>query len=142
MSADDPRETAAIQIRFLRHLLDRLDALAGEASPWEGIRRLRRVIARRLTVITDTEPDEPGADGADSGPGRLALIAVELHRLRRTATGATITTRGGHCHRVHVLAVGHRHIVVRTHARLGLAAVLVPLRFIESVDPLESATQH
>ncbi|WP_043736966.1 hypothetical protein [Nocardia asiatica] len=142
MSADNPRETATIQIRFLRHLLDRLDTLAGEASPWEGIRRLRTVIAQRLTVITETEPAEPGAADGDGGHGRLALIVVELHRLRRAATAATITTHGGHRHRVRVLAVGHRHTVVHTHGGLGLAAVLVPLRFIESVDPLEPAARH
>ncbi|WP_063047734.1 hypothetical protein [Nocardia pseudovaccinii] len=139
MSADDRRETATIQIRFLRHLLDRLDTLASEASPWEGIRRLRVVIAQRLTVITDTEPADRGADG---GQEQLTLIAVELHRLRRTATAATITTRGGHRHRVRVLAVGHRHTVVHTHGGLGLATVLMPLRFIESVDSLESAARH
>ncbi|MGS2807748.1 MULTISPECIES: hypothetical protein [Nocardia] len=129
----DPREAATIQIRFLRHLLDRLDVLADQASPWEGIRRLRGVIAARLAVVTDTEPADTEADDADGARGRRALLAVELHRLRRTATAATITTRGGHHHRVHVLGVGHRHAVVRTHTDLGLAAVLVPLRFIDSV---------
>ncbi|WP_216917417.1 hypothetical protein [Nocardia noduli] len=137
MSADDPRETATIQIRFLRHLLDRLDALAEQASPWDGIRRLREVIAVRLSVITDTEPAEPAADGA--GYGRCALIRVELHRLRDTRTATTITTRDGHSHRGRVLAVGHHHTAV--HTDLGLAPVLVPLRFIESVDPLESSAR-
>lgn len=140
MSADDPPETATIQIRFLRHLLDRLETLAGEASPWDGIRRLRTVIAQRLTVITEAEPGGP-EDGVTGGHGQQALIVVELHQLRRAATSATITTRGGQRHRVRVLAVGHRHAVLDTHGCAGLAPVLVPLRFIESVDPLESAAQ-
>ncbi|MET7772049.1 hypothetical protein [Nocardia sp. NPDC005366] len=53
----------------------------------------------------------------------------------------TITTRDGHRHRGRVLAVGHRHTAVRIHTDLGLAPVLVPLRFIESVDPLQSAAR-
>ncbi|MGW5456688.1 hypothetical protein [Nocardia sp. NPDC003979] len=66
---------------------------------------------------------------------------MELHRLRRAAISAAITTRGGQRHRVRVLAVRHRHTVVDTHSGFGLAPVLVPLQFIESVDPLESAAQ-
>jgi hypothetical protein len=140
VSADDPREMATIQIRFLHHLLDRLETLAGDTSPWEGIRRLRGVIAQRLTIITEVEPGEPVGD-VTGGRGRRALIMVELHRLRRAATPAAITTRGGQRHRVRVLAVRHRHTVLDTHGGLGLAPVLVPLRFIESVNPLESAAQ-
>ncbi|WP_216918222.1 hypothetical protein [Nocardia noduli] len=95
-------------------------------------------------MITDTEPAEAEAEAGDMGTrhGRLVLITVELHRLRRTTTPATITTRGGHRHRVHVRAVGRRHTLVHTDGGPGLAAVLVPLRFIESVDPLEPAARQ
>ncbi|WP_040713646.1 MULTISPECIES: hypothetical protein [Nocardia] len=142
MSVDDPRETATIQIRFLTHVLDRLDALAEQASPWDGIRRLHAVIAARLAVITDTDPPEADADDTVGGHGRLALLAVELHRLRRTRTPATLTTGGGHRLRVRVRAVGRRHTLVHTDGGHTLAAVLVPLRFIESVDPLEPGARH
>ncbi|MFI6956453.1 hypothetical protein ACIBJI_23625 [Nocardia sp. NPDC050408] len=135
MSADDPRETATTGIRFLRHLLDRLEALDGEAAPWEGIARLRAVITRRLTVLTDTDTGAP-EHGTDIAHGRACSIAVELHRLRRSGTGATIALVGGHHHQGHIGAVGRRHAVLHHHGTdRGRAQVLVPLRFIESVHP-------
>ncbi|MFF0532844.1 hypothetical protein ACFYT3_31275 [Nocardia amikacinitolerans] len=133
MGVDDPRETATIQIRFLRHLLDRLEALAGESAPWEGITRLHAVINARLSVLTDSGPPEQDTDTAH---GRAVSIAVELHRLRRSKTAATITLAGGHHHRGRIGAVGRRHAVVHHHGNDGRQArVLVPLRFIESVHP-------
>lgn len=135
MSADDPRETATTGIRFLRHLLDRLEALEGEAAPWEAIARLRAVITRRLTVLTDTDTG-PLEHGTDIAHGRACSIAVELHRLRRSGTGATIALVGGHHHQGHIGAVGRRHAVLHHHGNdRGRAQVLVPLRFIESVHP-------
>lgn len=135
MSADDPRETATTGIRFLRHLLDRLETLDGEAAPSESIARLRAVITRRLTALTDTDTGAP-EHGTDTAHGRACSIAVELHRLRRSGTGATIALVGGHHHQGHIGAVGHRHAVLHRHGNdRGWAQVLVPLRFIESVHP-------
>ncbi|WP_433194400.1 hypothetical protein ACQP1G_37435 [Nocardia sp. CA-107356] len=126
---------AQTQIRFLRHVLDRLDTLMRDAAPWDGLRRLRAVIAQRVTVLADTDAtDDDGHGGGESADPVIALITIELHRLRRCGSAATITTRGGHRHdRVHVAAVHRHHTVL--HRLGGRDRVLLPLRFIEAVHP-------
>ncbi|MGW4370275.1 hypothetical protein ACWEKT_31980 [Nocardia takedensis] len=140
MSGPEAREANTVQARFLAHLIQRLDVLAEQSAPWDGLRRLRAVIAARLSVLT--EHDSTGDADAEIDPDavRVGLLAVELHRLRRVATAATLTLHGGHRHEpVRIGAVGRCHTVVRTAAD---RPVLVPLRFIASVRPHEPAGTH
>ncbi|WP_433621027.1 hypothetical protein [Nocardia sp. CA-120079] len=134
---------AQTQIRLRGHLLDRLDTLVREAAPWDGLRRLRQTIAQRVAELTDpdtdTGDDGHGGSGGEAADPVIVLITVELHRLRRCGSVATITTRGGHRHdRVHVAAVHRHHTVL--HRLGGHDRVLLPLRFIEAVHPHTPAT--
>ncbi|WP_327097391.1 hypothetical protein OIE68_00455 [Nocardia vinacea] len=136
MSEDHPiAETGTgTQIRFLRHVLDRLDILMREGDGWDGLRRVRELIAQRVTVLADIgfNTDDDGHGGGEAGDPVIALITVELHRLRRTGTAVTITTLGGHRHdRVHIGPVHRHHTVLHR----GRDRVLLPLRFIEAVNP-------
>ncbi|MEV6340446.1 hypothetical protein AB0M12_37710 [Nocardia vinacea] len=101
MSADDPRETATTGIRFLRHLLDRLEALDGEAAPWEATARLRTVITQRLTVLTETDTDTGAPEHAPilrtGGPARSPSNYIgcgDPGPGPRSPSSAAINTRG------------------------------------------------
>ncbi|MGN2638789.1 hypothetical protein ACTD5D_22000 [Nocardia takedensis] len=140
MSGPEAREANTLQARFLGHLIARLDVLAEQSAPWDGLRRLRAVIAARLSVLTEHDTTAEADQQIDPDTGTVGLLAVELHRLRRVATAATLTLHGGHRHEpVRIGAVGRCHTVVRTAAD---QPVLVPLRFIASVHPHEPATAH
>ncbi|MEV4233560.1 hypothetical protein AB0J47_00070 [Nocardia sp. NPDC049737] len=122
------------QIRFLGHVLDRLDILLRDGGGWDGLHRLRELIAQRVTVLADTDSNTDDGHGGETGDPVIALITVELHRLRRAGTAVTITTRGGHRHdRVRIGAVHRHHTVL--HRSGGHDRVLLPLRFIEAVNP-------
>ncbi|WP_405180849.1 hypothetical protein OG225_06530 [Nocardia sp. NBC_01377] len=88
---------------------------------------LRGLLSRQITTVTSTV-----GTSAALGDPVIGLVTVELHRLRRSAGLATITTRGGHRHdRVRVAAVGcHHTVLLRPGGR-----ILLPLRFIEALAP-------
>ncbi|MEU7764985.1 hypothetical protein AB0B25_07660 [Nocardia sp. NPDC049190] len=74
--------------------------------------------------------------GGISGDPVIEVIAMELHRLRRVGAAATILTRGGYLHQhVRVHAVHRHHTVLDSDTH---STVLLPLRFIESVQPLDT----
>ncbi|MBF6341303.1 hypothetical protein IU450_36290 [Nocardia abscessus] len=62
--------------------------------------------------------------------GVSALIATELHQLRRAQVAATVHTRGGKTHgHGHDQAAHHHTVLTRARQQTG---VLLPLMFAES----------
>ncbi|WP_433678182.1 hypothetical protein [Nocardia sp. CA-119907] len=130
MSAEGtvPPDIDATEVVFLRQLLARIDDSFGDRTRHDELTRIRDLLHQRLSVLTDRAP----LADVDADPV-IALFAVELHRLRRAAATATITTVGGHRHdRVRVHGV-HRHHTVIGHGRSR--GVLLPLWFVESITP-------
>ncbi|MFI9410131.1 hypothetical protein [Nocardia gamkensis] len=125
--------TGASEPEFLRHVLARIDRWFDDANP-DDLHAARDLLRQRLASAAAAAALE---DGAGDDPV-VALIATELHRLRRARVAATVITRGGYVHdHVRVQAV-HRHHTVLSRAG-EQAGVLLPLRFIESVRPLGDA---
>ncbi|MGW4330450.1 hypothetical protein ACWEKR_31730 [Nocardia sp. NPDC004573] len=115
--------------QFLRLVLARIDAWFDAEADLDDLGAARDMLRRRLASTAAASGDGEGGDPV------VALIATELHRLRRAGVAATVITRGGHVHdhvRVHAV---HRHHTVLSRAGEH-AGVLLPLRFIESVRPL------
>ncbi|MEV4241347.1 hypothetical protein AB0J47_40010 [Nocardia sp. NPDC049737] len=129
-----PPSIDGTELMFLRQLQARIDDWCGDRTHPDGLARIRDLLHQRLRVCTDTAR----LADIDADPV-IALFAVELHRLRRAAATATITTVGGHRHdRVRVHGV-HRHHTVIGHALAR--GVLLPLRFIESITPHDQSRQ-
>ncbi|BDU00979.1 MULTISPECIES: hypothetical protein [Nocardia] len=125
----------ASEPEFLHQVLARIDRWFDDANP-DDLHAARDLLRQRLA---STIAAVAAADDSDRGDPVVALIATELHRLRRTRVTATVITRGGHVHdhvRVHAV---HRHHTVLSRAG-EQAGVLLPLTFIESVTPLSGGT--
>ncbi|MGW5218742.1 hypothetical protein ACWEQA_12830 [Nocardia sp. NPDC004085] len=125
--------TDASEQQILRLVLARIDAWFDDDADLDDLGAARDLLRRCLASTAAASGDSEGGDPV------VALLATELHRLRRARVAATVITRGGHVHdHVRVLAV-HRHHTVLSRAGEH-AGVLLPLRFIESVRALGGGT--
>ncbi|WP_039804212.1 hypothetical protein [Nocardia araoensis] len=144
----------ASEQQFLRLVLARIDAGFDDEADLDDLGAARDMLRRRL-ASTAASGDSEGGDPvvallatelhrlrrtrSEGGDPVVALLATELHRLRRARMAATVITRAGHVHdHVRIQAV-HRHHTVLTRAG-EQAGVLLPLRFIESVRALGGGT--
>ncbi|MEV0027827.1 hypothetical protein [Nocardia sp. NPDC050793] len=111
---------------FTRRVLERIDAWFDH----------RLAVDRRVDPHGGTAAPEQHS-AADPV---MAVIAAELHQLHRARALSTVVTRGGYAHySVRVQAVHRHHVVLASDTQPG---VLLPLRFIESVQRLTAATEQ
>ncbi|MGY1898343.1 hypothetical protein [Nocardia gipuzkoensis] len=130
-----PPAADSSECEFLRQVFARIDRWFDDDANLDDLDHARALLRERLasTIAADAPMED-----VEGGDPVVALIATELHRLRRAQAAATVITRGGYTHdRVRVQAV-HRHYTVLSRAGQQ-AGVLLPLAFIESVTPLGGA---
>ncbi|MBF6339819.1 hypothetical protein IU450_28590 [Nocardia abscessus] len=121
----------ASESEFLRQALARIDRWFDDDTNLDELEDARDLLRQRLANTVAAAACET----SDGGDPVVALIATELHRLRRARVAATVITRGGYVHdHVRVQAVHRHHTVLTRNGQQ--AGVLLPLAFIESVTPL------
>ncbi|MGO4612965.1 hypothetical protein AB4305_03305 [Nocardia sp. 2YAB30] len=121
------------ELEFLRRVLQGIDRWFDAALTPDDLNHSRGLLRDRLAALDAAlEPADP--DDRSGGDPVIEVIGAELHQLRRDHACATRVTRSGYLHQhVRVRVVRRHHTVLDSDTH---PTVLLPLRFIESVQPL------